>query len=477
MSSVFKKGYNTAQASVTTNVPVDFPEINQRMLDAKRNADKRFPGGEDPNNHRIFRNDWLMGSNNTTPRYAGYNNATDACWAAFNGISFAEYSDTADIAEDIHFLGVSKTDVNPTDSNAPENGVAVLRAGVADGPWTSKKPVFAGDYIIWKVPDPNDTFRINNSSQDRKLVSLGPLDYHEMKVYFDSCFALNLISKDKLEKSVADYPLSAIHEQKALSRKQYIALVEKRANMASIVSALAELVNLGLVKIITPEVAATQKALAENIKKLKDLANLATQAGEAASIIATMEVAHVYGISSDQAQKTDMIKQSLTSLAENTKVGMRHRSLPGQMDEKFHKSLGESNEQSILWMAGLLGILDDSEKMVHRLTQLSVFMSQHRDTVNRLEQSPLADIRFPYLDAKYGYGKFGQGSEKEFINLKRQITKLCREAPVLTRIVNAEAKGSVQRRVIGVATNSINPQDHPYTVPNVETILGVGANF
>lgn len=63
-----------------------------------------------------------------------------------------DYAGLEELADDMYFVGVSRTDFNPMDPLAPQNGIAVIRKGTSDPFYTGKVDAYPGDDMVWSPP-------------------------------------------------------------------------------------------------------------------------------------------------------------------------------------------------------------------------------------------------------------------------------------------------------------------------------------
>lgn len=85
------RGNITHQGTVTTSISVSREEQARRAATSKTPTILAYPGGGDPNNLRIARNDMIMGWKKTSmgPKMPG--RPQEQGWASFNG-SFSLFS-------------------------------------------------------------------------------------------------------------------------------------------------------------------------------------------------------------------------------------------------------------------------------------------------------------------------------------------------------------------------------------------------
>lgn len=79
------RGHITHQGTVTTSLSVSREELARRAATAKTSTVLAYPGGGDPNNLRIARNDMVMAWKKTAmgPRMPG--RPQEHGWVSFNG--------------------------------------------------------------------------------------------------------------------------------------------------------------------------------------------------------------------------------------------------------------------------------------------------------------------------------------------------------------------------------------------------------
>lgn len=153
------RGNITHQGTVTTSVSYSQEEFKRRRNAGKGGAGTVYPGGADTNNLRVARNDLIMGWKKATLGTHMPGRPQECGWSSFNGIDLQDYNgDPEELADDIYFIGVSRTDYNPTDPLAPQNGLAVIRKGTVDPFYTGKADVFPGDDMIWSAPRLDDVW-------------------------------------------------------------------------------------------------------------------------------------------------------------------------------------------------------------------------------------------------------------------------------------------------------------------------------
>lgn len=105
------RGHITHQGTITTSLSVAREEMARRAATAKTSSVIAYPGGGDPANLRIARNDLVMAwkKAGAGPRMPG--RPQEMGWVSFNGISMQEYASNEELADQMYFVGVSRTGI------------------------------------------------------------------------------------------------------------------------------------------------------------------------------------------------------------------------------------------------------------------------------------------------------------------------------------------------------------------------------
>jgi hypothetical protein len=242
-------------------------KISQNDVNSRRKStvdDKRkYPVGDSVEVFFIKEFELVFGYRKQRSRNAVFG------FSSINGLPFDNFAYVEDLEDSLTFWGVSRsgcetiTDVQ-RNFHVPAQGFAALTFGISTPQLKLKSPVYAGDTLVWCLPDLKEAkemiqFMSTNSEPQKKLTPLcHPLDYSWLDHYLSNAAAMLFHPKvsmgimDRLGKSGPGNTYDSDATKGSHPSKIQVPLALGKHALVATAKAVEVLNNRGIVEIVTP---------------------------------------------------------------------------------------------------------------------------------------------------------------------------------------------------------------------------------
>lgn len=441
------KGTTPTLAGVTTIVAADQGEINKRKASGVLGA-AAYPFGGNPLTHEIVKNDVVWGWKRTASRPNG--SAQEMCTASVNGVVIPSGS-LEELRDNAYFIGLMKnTRYRSDDPAAPPNKLAILRAGTGETWMTSPGPVFVGDELVWDFPDPNSRAPQWEGKPKEKIpLVIKRLDFNDLNSVLTSTLNKALLPADK--KGVADVPLFE-ERDRHMKQSDQAALHLKEAAIAQAVRSIKALVDLGIVRIVTPEREAREKAFYDFITGL----NVAPE-NKAAILDRFRSVIDNTPLAGFEVPVTNPAVESAGNAFDGSldaedlfarfKMPTSGHHGPAIVTRDVIRNKKISSEKQALWLSAVLGGVDSryvepSSSLQEEILR-AVYAEETLDLTKMVPPHP-----FPALS---------QSADANILNLVSQFIENGSNAALHHLVAQANLRYSITRRKVGMSLDTSEP--------------------
>jgi hypothetical protein len=144
----------SAQGEITGKALIDYSEVQDRR---ENSADhhllaKSYPGGNNDDNLMVMPGELVFAPRNRESVYSMAGEPNEYGLSSMAGLYYGRYQSDDAMMRDYYFVGVAKTEFRVGNSDQPESGFAVLKAGSYTTTNNGPYDIYPGDLIGYRFP-------------------------------------------------------------------------------------------------------------------------------------------------------------------------------------------------------------------------------------------------------------------------------------------------------------------------------------